>query len=96
MAHAARIEHGIVQDVIVIPDNLDATESDAAIEAYIHSVGLTGTWIRTSYNGNIRGCYAGIGYTFDADLDVFVAPIVEESEEVLELQPVVEISEPEA
>jgi len=29
---------------------------------------------RTSYNGNIRGRYAGIGYKYDADADVFVAP----------------------
>ncbi len=29
---------------------------------------------RTSYNGNIRDVYAGIGYTYDADADVFVAP----------------------
>ena len=29
---------------------------------------------RTSYNGNIRGVYAGIGYKYDADADVFVAP----------------------
>ena len=29
---------------------------------------------RTSYNHNIRKQYAGIGYTYDADADVFVAP----------------------
>jgi hypothetical protein len=29
---------------------------------------------RTSYNGNIRGVYAGIGWTYDADLDEFIAP----------------------
>ncbi len=29
---------------------------------------------RTSYNGNIRKQYAGIGYTYDEDADVFVAP----------------------
>ena len=29
---------------------------------------------RTSYNGNIRGRYAGIGYTYDSVADVFVAP----------------------
>jgi len=81
MAHAARIEDGIVREVIVVPDNLDATESDAAIEAYIHGIGLTGKWIRTSYNGNIRGRYAGIGFTYDADADEFVAPVVEESAE---------------
>ena len=80
MAHAARIEDGIVREVIVVPDNLDATESDAAVEAYIHGIGLTGKWIRTSYNNNIRGRYAGIGFTYDADADEFVAPVVEEPE----------------
>ena len=33
---------------------------------------------RTSYNGNIRGRYAGIGYTYDADLDEFIAPVIDE------------------
>ena len=33
---------------------------------------------RTSYNGNIRGIYAGVGYTYDALNDVFVAPPTEE------------------
>ena len=80
MAHAARIEDGIVREVIVVPDDLDATESDAAIQAYIHSIGLNGTWIRTSYNATngFRGCYAGIGYAYDSEADVFVAPVVEE------------------
>ena len=36
---------------------------------------------RTSYNNNIRGTYAGIGYTYDAVNDVFVAPPVEETDE---------------
>jgi hypothetical protein len=74
MAHAARIEDGIVREVIVVPDDLGGDENDAAIEAYIHGIGLTGTWIRTSYNGNIRGRYAGIGYRYDVELDEFVAP----------------------
>ncbi len=41
---------------------------------------------RTSYNGNIRGTYAGIGYTYDAELDEFIAPYVEpvEPEEIVE------------
>ena len=29
---------------------------------------------RTSYHGNIRGCFAGVGYTYNADLDEFVPP----------------------
>jgi len=81
MAHAARIEDGIVREVIVVPNDLDATESDAAIEAYIHGIGLTGKWIRTSYNNNIRGRYAGIGFRYDEVADEFVAPAVEEVEE---------------
>jgi hypothetical protein len=35
---------------------------------------------RTSYNGTIRGIYAGIGYTYDAVNDVFVAPPAPEPE----------------
>ena len=47
-------------------------------------LGLGGTWIQTSYNTvagkhvnggtPVRGNYAGIGYTYDKDLDVFYAP----------------------
>ena len=77
MAHAAKIENGVVTQVIVIPDGLDETESDAACQAYINGIGLDGTWVRTSYNGNIRGKYAGIGDTFDAEADEFVSPVVE-------------------
>ena len=84
MAHAARIEDNIVREVIVVPDNLDATESDAAIETYIHGIGLQGTWKRTSYNGNIRGTYAGIGFTYDSENDMFVAPVVAEVETPIE------------
>jgi hypothetical protein len=36
---------------------------------------------RTSYNGNFRGRYAGIGYTYDPVADEFVAPVVEEPAE---------------
>lgn len=77
MAHAAKIENNIVTQVIVIPDGLGGDENDAAVQAYINGIGLDGTWVRTSYNGNIRGKYAGIGDTFDADADKFVSPVVE-------------------
>jgi len=81
MAHAARIDDGIVREVIVVPSDLDETESDAAIQAFCNGIGLAGTWIRTSFNANIRGIYAGIGFTYDADEDVFVAPVIEEPAE---------------
>jgi hypothetical protein len=35
---------------------------------------LGGTWVKTSYNGNIRKNYAGIGFTYDAGRDAFITP----------------------
>jgi hypothetical protein len=84
MAHFARIDDRIVREVIVI-DNADCgggdfPESEPIGQDFITSIGLTGEWLQTSYNGNFRGEYAGIGFTYDSDLDEFVAPIVEEAE----------------
>jgi len=33
---------------------------------------------RTSYNGNFRGVFAGVGYTYDPEIDEFVAPVAPE------------------
>ena len=81
MAHVARIdEDGIVREVHVLnnsdlPDDGAFTpEVEAAANAFQHSLGLEGVWRLTSYNGNFRGRYAGIGYKYDAELDEFVAP----------------------
>jgi hypothetical protein len=71
-AHAARIDDGgIVREVIVIPY---CDDDDAKVTAYCNSIGLDGTWLDTSYIGARRGKYAGIGDTYDADLDEYVAP----------------------
>jgi hypothetical protein len=72
MAHFAKIEEGIVTQVVVV-DN----EHEANGEAYLNSLGLEGTWVQTSYNGNIRGKYAGIGDSYDSVADVFISPVVE-------------------
>lgn len=72
MAHFAKIEAGIVTNVVVV-DNEYETDGNA----YLNSLGLEGTWVQTSYNGNIRGKYAGIGDTYDAELDEFEIPYVE-------------------
>jgi hypothetical protein len=74
MAHAARIENGVVTNVIVIPDAIGGDENDAAIQSYLNDLGIEGQFIRTSYHGNIRGTFAGIGYTYDPQIDVFLAP----------------------
>jgi len=87
MAHFAQVDgDGVVQQVIVV-DNSVVSEPDvefpateAAGQAFISQVlGLSGRWLQTSYNGNIRGCYAGIGYIYDEENDVFVPPATVEN-----------------
>ena len=82
MAHFARVDGGIVREVIVI-DNKDCgggdyPASNAVGQAFIASIGLNGHWEQTSYSGSFRGTYAGQGWTFDADADEFVSPAVSE------------------
>lgn len=60
MAHFAKIENGIVTNVVVV-DN--AHEANG--EAYLNSLGLDGTWVQTSYNANFGKKFAGIGDIFD-------------------------------
>ena len=73
MAHYAKVENGIVTQVIV------------AEQEFINSgyVGEPTDWVQTSYNTlanqhpegrPLRGNYAGIGYTYDSANDVFYAP----------------------
>jgi len=68
----------MVTEVIVISDDIapnPAPDNEAQGQAFIADVlGLAGEWKQTSYNGNFRGRYAGIGYTYDPVLDEFVAP----------------------
>ena len=74
-AHAARIENGIVREVIVIPF---CNDDDAEITAYCNGIGLAGTWVDTSYSGSRRGKYAGVGDTYDAATDTFVSPVTDD------------------
>lgn len=88
MAHFAKLVNNIVTQVIVVSnealDNKEFPDSEKKGQKFIKDLGLTGTWKQTSYNHNFRGKYAGIGDTYDADLDEFIAPIIELPEEVLE------------
>jgi len=78
MAHFAKIENGIVRDVIVVSNDDcgggNFPESEPIGQAFLASLGLAGEWKQTSFNGNFRSKYAGIGDTYDAVNDVFVAP----------------------
>lgn len=79
MAHFAEISNGVVQRVIVVHNNellVDGVETESKGVEFCHNL-FGGTWIQTSYNNNFRSKYAGIGFTYDADLDEFIAPIIE-------------------
>jgi len=70
MAHFAKIENDLVTEVLVVANDLEHRGADFLA----NDLGLGGTWIQTSYNNNIRKQFAGIGYTYDAVNDVFIAP----------------------
>ena len=84
MAHFARITDNIVQQVIVVSNDDcgggDFPASEAAGQAFIASLGLTGEWLQCSYHGNFRAAYPGVGWTYDSDTDTFIAPPVEVDE----------------
>lgn len=77
MAHFAKIENNVVTQVIVV-DNKDTADASGVEKEHIGAAFCEtlfgGTWKQTSYNGNIRKNYAGIGYTFREDIDAFVPP----------------------
>lgn len=71
MAHFAQIdENNIVQQILVVPDEQQHRGND-----YLSTdLGLGGVWVQTSYNGNIRKMFAGVGYSYHTELDIFLPP----------------------
>jgi hypothetical protein len=78
MAHFAEIdENNIVTRVIVVHNNellVDGVESETKGIDFCESLFGHRNWLQTSYNGNIRYNFAGIGYTWDSENDAFIAP----------------------
>ena len=76
MAHFAELIDGIVARVIVVSNadrEINGVEQEAIGAAFCHNL-LGGEWVQTSYNGNIRKNYAGIGCTYDKVRNAFIAP----------------------
>jgi hypothetical protein len=77
MAHFAQLENNVVTNVIVVNNqdilNEQGQESEEVGIAFCSNL-LGGNWKQTSYNGNFRKNYAGIGYTYDESRDAFIAP----------------------
>jgi hypothetical protein len=79
MAHFAKLdENNIVIEVNSVNNNellVDDVESETkGIEFLISWSGGYTNWKQTSYNKNFRKNYAGIGYSYDAERDAFIAP----------------------
>ena len=81
MAHFAEInESNIVTRVLVV----DNANEDNGQEFLANTLGVGGTWIKTSYNTSggvhnnggtpLRKNYAGIGYSYDSGRDAFIPP----------------------
>lgn len=71
MSHWAEIDANNIVVRVLVGDNNDPI-GDEGYQWLLNNLG--GTWIKTSYNGNIRFNYAGIGYTYDKVRDAFIAP----------------------
>jgi len=77
MAHFAELnDDNIVKQVVVVKNEellIDGVEVESKGKEFLTNL-LGGNWIQTSINNNIRKQYAGIGFTYDAINDVFIAP----------------------
>jgi hypothetical protein len=74
MAHFAKLGVGnIVEQVIVVSNDVAITEQ-AGVDFINKLYNTRDVWKQTSYNGNIRKNYAGIGYQYDQQRDAFIAP----------------------
>lgn len=78
MAHYAQLDENNVVVSVIVVDNKDTADANGVEKEYIGAAFCErlfgGTWKQTSYNGNIRKNYAGIGYSYNADIDAFVPP----------------------
>lgn len=78
MAHFAKIGlNNVVERVIVVHNNELLDENGNEVEQnginFCRNL-LGGTWLQTSYNGNMRKNFAGSGYTYDSQRDAFIPP----------------------
>ena len=71
ISHWAEIDENKIVLRVLVGDNSEPDEG----EAFMNSLG--GTWVKTSYNAATNGFrknYAGIGFSYDATRDAFIAP----------------------
>lgn len=69
MAHWAELDKNNIVLRVTVGDN---NEPDEGYQWLIDNLG--GRWVKTSYNNNIRVRYAGIGMSYNEELDAFIFP----------------------
>ena len=78
MAHFAKLDENNVVTQVIVVSNADTSDVNGVEKEYIGAAFCErlfgGTWKQTSYNGNFRKRYAGIGYTYNQEYDAFVIP----------------------
>lgn len=78
MAHFAELDENNVVTRVIVVGNADTSDANGVEKEHIGAAFcerlLGGTWKQTSYNGNMRKRYAGIGFTYNEALDAFVPP----------------------
>ncbi len=80
MAHFAELdENNVVTQVIVVSNDdcsdVNGNEVEEIGVAFCKKLlGADTNWKQTSYNNNFRVRYAGISYTYNEELDAFIAP----------------------
>lgn len=68
MAHFARVENGIVREVLVVSnDALDPDNEEVSGQALLAESGISGEFVQCSYSGSFRGAYPGVGYLWDGE-----------------------------
>lgn len=77
MAHFAKLDKNntVIEVITFYNDEVNANGGDLSVEAEnFVSARHGGTWKQTSYNGNFRKQYAGVGWSYDAAKDIFIVP----------------------
>lgn len=82
MSHWAEIDDKNIVIRVLAGDNNDPN-GDEGEKWLLDNLG--GTWIKTSFNGNIRFNFAGVGYTYDPIDDAFIPPMPDCGHEELTL-----------
>jgi hypothetical protein len=74
MAHFVKLGKGNIVERVEVVSNDIATTEQAGIEFLQNLYNDRATWKQTSYNGNIRRNFAGIGWKYDQTIDAFISP----------------------